>query len=275
MKKTEQDIQNLLISKKGEFATLKDILNLRDDEFLVMAGPCSVENYSMFENTAIFLKKIGVSCIRGGAYKPRTSPYDFQGLREEGLKILKDVSARHNLKTITEVVDTRQVQLVLKYSDILQIGSRNMHNYELLKEVGRSNCPVMLKRGFGATIKEFMLAAEYIAMQGNRKIILCERGIRTFETKTRNTLDISCIPLIKLETGLPIIVDLSHSLGRKDIACPIAKAVKASGADGIMVEVHPNPEEALSDNKQQMNFDEFSILMNELRLGTCQNIIRN
>ena len=262
--------KKLLISEKGKFATLAEVLNIPADKLVVIAGPCSVEKHSVFEEIVIFLKEIGVPCIRGGAYKPRTSPYDFQGLREDGLKILNEVAKKHNLFTITEVTDTRHVELVSKYADILQVGSRNMHNYELLKEVGMSRHPVMLKRGFSATIEEFMLAAEYVALNGNRNIVLCERGIRTFETKTRNTLDISCIPIIKQETSLSIVTDLSHSLGRKDIIYPIAKAVIAAGTDGIMIEVHPNPELALSDNKQQMNMDEFSELINDL--GIFKNI---
>lgn len=250
--------KKLLISEKDKFATLTEVLNLPSNKLVVIAGPCSVEKYSVFEEIVLFLKKVGVPCIRGGAYKPRTSPYDFQGLREDGLKILNEVTRKHSLFTITEVVDTRHVELVSKYADIIQIGSRNMYNYELLKEVGISGHPVMLKRGFNATIDEFMLAAEYIALNGNRNIILCERGIRTFETKTRNTLDISCIPIIKQETSLSIVTDLSHSLGRKDIIYPIAKAVIAAGTDGIMIEVHPDPDTALSDGRQQMNMIEFS-----------------
>ena len=258
--------KKLLISGKDKFASLTDVLNLPANKLAVIAGPCSVESYSGFEEVAIPLKEIGIRCIRGGAYKPRTSPYDFQGLREDGLKILNEVAKKHDLFTITEVVDTRHVELVSKYADIMQIGSRNMHNYELLKEVGISGHPVMLKRGFNATIEEFMLAAEYIVLNGNRNIILCERGIRTFETKTRNTLDISCIPIIKLETSLSIVADLSHSLGRKDIIYPIAKAVIAAGADGIMVEVHPDPDTALSDGKQQMNMNEFNEFINCLEI---------
>ena len=257
---------NLLISERDNFFSLSDILNAPANKLVVIAGPCSVESYSSFEKIAISLKENGIRCIRGGAYKPRTSPYDFQGLREDGLKILNEVANKHNLATITEVVDTRHVELVSKYANILQIGSRNMHNYELLKEVGISGHPVMLKRGFSATIEEFMLAAEYIALKGNKNIILCERGIRTFETKTRNTLDISCIPIIKLETSLSIVADLSHSLGRKDIIFPIAKAVMAAGVDGIMIEVHPDPVTALSDSKQQMNMIEFNELINNLEV---------
>jgi len=259
--KNDNSEKKLIISEKGRFKELKDILDLPADKPIVIAGPCSVESYAGFEEIAIFLKENGVKCIRGGAYKPRTSPYDFQGLREHGLKIMSEVARKYNLITITEVIDTKHIDLVAKFADIMQIGARNMQNYELLKEVGATGRPVMLKRGLCATMDEFMLAAEYIALNGNKNIILCERGIRTFETKTRNTLDISAIPIIKKETCLPIVVDLSHSLGRKDIINPIAKAVLAAGADGIMVEVHPDPDTALSDRKQQLNFFEFTDLI--------------
>jgi len=265
----------LLIAEKEKYALLTDILNMPSNAMVLIAGPCSVENYSGFEEIAIFLKENGVKCIRGGAYKPRTSPYDFQGLHEDGLKILNEVAKKHNLSTITEVLDTRHVELVSNHADILQVGARNMQNYELLKEIGMSGHPVMLKRGFCATIEEFMHAAEYIALNGNNKIILCERGIRTFETKTRNTLDISCIPIIKLETSLSIVVDLSHSLGRKDIICPIAKAAIAAGADGIMIEVHPDPENALSDCKQQMSMIEFHELINSLKCDKNINLLHS
>ncbi len=244
-------------SKRSEFKDINDMLGVSVDTPIIVAGPCAVENFEYLDSVAQELNKRGVKFIRGGAYKPRTSPYEFQGLKEEGLKILHEVSRKYNLLSVTEVVDTRDVELISRYCDILQIGTRNMHNFELLKEVGQTRHPIVLKRGMSATIKELIYAAEYIALQGNRNIILCERGIRTFETKTRNTLDISSIPIVKKETGLPIVVDLSHSLGRKDIIAPIAKAVLAAGADGIMLEVHPRPELALSDSKQQLNLEEF------------------
>ena len=264
---TNLNSNKLIISQKGKFKSVKEIFKLSDNKPIVIAGPCSIENYNRLDKIAKLLKEVGVKCIRGGAYKPRTSPYDFQGLGEDGLKILNEVAEKYGLLAITEVVDTRHVELVSKYVSILQIGSRNMDNYELLKEVGNAKNTVMLKRGFSATINEFMLAAEYIAKNGKNNIILCERGIRTFETKTRNTLDISCIPIIKLETNLPIIVDLRHSLGRKDIVYPIAKAVIAVGGDGIMIEVHPDPNSALSDNEQQMNVSEFKEFMDKFENG--------
>jgi 3-deoxy-7-phosphoheptulonate synthase/chorismate mutase len=257
--------RELLISRtvNNKVRDLSEILNIELDSTLIIAGPCAIENFEYLDLTASVLKSHNVKVIRGGAFKPRTSPYDFQGLKEEGLKILYEVSRKYDLLSVTEVVDTRDVDMVSRYADILQIGARNMQNYELLKEVGRTKHPVILKRGSSASIEEFILAAEYIASQGNNNIILCERGIRTFETKTRNTLDISAIPIIKKETRLPIIVDLSHSLGRKDIVFPMANAVIAAGADGIMVEVHPAPELALSDSKQQLNIDEFiGLIMN-------------
>jgi 3-deoxy-7-phosphoheptulonate synthase/chorismate mutase len=251
-------------AQKNEFKSIQEMLGLSANMPVIVAGPCAVENFEYLDTVAQALNKYGIKLIRGGAYKPRTSPYEFQGLKEEGLKILHEASRKHGLLSVTEVVDTRDVELITKYCDILQIGTRNMHNFELLKEVGQTRHPIILKRGMSATIKELIYAAEYIALQGNRNIILCERGIRTFETKTRNTLDISSIPIIKKETGLPIMVDLSHSLGRKDIIAPIAKAVLAAGADGIMVEVHPRPELALSDSKQQLNLQEFEELLNAI-----------
>lgn len=260
------DIYNgrkLLISagKNEGFQKIREMFDLPEDGPVIIAGPCAVENREYLEIIAEQLRRSGVRFLRGGAYKPRTSPYEFQGLGEEGLKILGEVGKRYGLITVAEVVDTRHVQMVAEYMDILQIGSRNMHNFELLKEAGRLDKPVLLKRGISATIQEFMYAAEYIGLQGNRKIIMCERGIRTYETKTRNTLDIAAVPIIKKETTLPVIVDLSHSLGRKDIVGYIARAAVAAGADGIMVEVHPRPELALSDSKQQLNPDEFEELL--------------
>ena len=230
----------------------------------IIAGPCSVESEKMLEDTAKKLRSFGVEILRGGAFKPRTSPYDFQGMKEDGLKILKHVGEKFGMRTVSEVVDTRHVEMMAKYVDILQIGSRNMQNFELLKEVGRADHPVLLKRGMCATVNEFKMAAEYIKNEGNEKIIMCERGIRTFETATRNTLDISCIAILKKETNYPVIADLSHSLGRKDIVSSVAKAVIALGADGIMLEVHPEPCKARSDGYQQLDFDEFSKFMEEI-----------
>jgi 3-deoxy-7-phosphoheptulonate synthase/chorismate mutase len=260
--------KRLLISSKNDegFMNIKDMFSLPNTQPIIIAGPCAVENVEYLESIAKLLSSCRVRFLRGGAYKPRTSPYDFQGLRIDGLKILGEVGKKFNLITVTEVVDTRDVEMVAEYIDIVQVGARNMQNFELLKEVGRQNKPVLLKRGVSATIQEFMFAAEYIGLQGNRKIILCERGIRTYETKTRNTLDISSVPIIKKETSLPIIVDLSHSLGRKDIVDSIAKASLAAGADGIMVELHPFPEIALSDSKQQLNPEEFLCLLKALHM---------
>ncbi|MGE5559313.1 MAG: bifunctional 3-deoxy-7-phosphoheptulonate synthase/chorismate mutase [Bacillota bacterium] len=258
--------KKLLISSAHDkgFQKISGMFRLDAAGPAIIAGPCAVEKIEYLDEIARFLSGIGVKFLRGGAFKPRTSPYDFQGLGEEGLKILQEAGKRYRLITVTEVVDTRDVELVARYVDMLQVGARNMQNFELLKEVGSTRQPVLLKRGMMSTIQEFMFAAEYIGLRGNRRIILCERGIRTFENKTRNTLDISSIPIIKKETSLPVIVDLSHSLGRKDIVIPIAKAALAAGADGLMVEVHPHPELALSDAKQQLNPDEFRILMDQI-----------
>ncbi|MCL2151411.1 MAG: bifunctional 3-deoxy-7-phosphoheptulonate synthase/chorismate mutase [Oscillospiraceae bacterium] len=255
--------KKMLVSSSSDecFKSIGEMFDLSSNGPIIIAGPCAVETPEYLETVAKHLKDRNIKFIRAGAYKPRSSPYDFQGLKENGLKILQDVTKRFGLFSVTEVVDTRDVDLVMQYVDILQIGARNMQNYELLKEVGKTDHPVLLKRGISATIQELMLAAEYIALKGNKKIILCERGIRTYETKTRNTLDISSIPIIKNETHLPIIADLSHSLGRKDIVKNIAKAVLSAGADGIMVEVHPIPELALSDSKQQLSLSEFDDLL--------------
>ncbi len=259
--------KKLLVSSSSNacFKSINEMFGLGSNEPVIIAGPCAVETPEYLEIIAKHLRDKNIKFIRAGAYKPRSSPYDFQGLREDGLKILQDVSKRYGLFSITEVVDTRDVDLVTQYVDILQIGARNMQNFELLKEVGKTNHPVLLKRGISATIQELMLAAEYIALNGNNKIILCERGIRTYETQTRNTLDISSIPIIKKETHLPIVADISHSLGRKDIVNHIAKAVLAAGADGVMVEVHPIPELALSDSKQQLNLSEFDDMLDFIK----------
>lgn len=255
--------KKLLISSQNSegFMGIREIFNLQPENPIIIAGPCAIEKIEYLEIIAKLLNKHNIKFLRGGAFKPRTSPYEFQGLKEEGLKILNEVGRKYDLYTVTEVVDTRDVEIVSQYVDVIQIGARNMQNFELLKEVGMTQKPVLLKRGISATIQEFMFAAEYIGLQGNRKIMLCERGIRTYETKTRNTLDISSVPIIKKETSLPILVDLSHSLGRKDIVNSIARAALAVGADGIMVEVHPYPEVALSDSKQQLNPEEFEQLL--------------
>lgn len=220
-------------------------------------GPCSVESAEQVEAVAKNLHDKGEKFIRGGAFKPRTSPYDFQGLGEEGLQILHDAGKKYNLNVVSEIVNPAHFALADQYVDIFQIGARNMQNFELLKEAGRTNKPVLLKRGLSATIEEFIYAAEYIYAQGNSKIILCERGIRTYEKATRNTLDISAVPILKQGTHLPVLVDVTHSTGRKDIMLPVARAALAVGADGVMAEVHPDPAVALSDAGQQMNFEEF------------------
>jgi 3-deoxy-7-phosphoheptulonate synthase / chorismate mutase len=233
--------------------------------FQVIAGPCAVESEDQLERVAAMLHALGVRILRAGAFKPRTSPYSFQGLRKPGLEILKRVADHHGLKTVSEVLDSRDVELVASYVDVLQVGTRNMNNFEMLRLIGQTSKPVLLKRGFMATIEELILAAEYIAMEGNRDIILCERGIRTFERWTRNTLDISAIPILKKEVPFPVVVDLSHSTGRRDIIQPIALASMAAGADGVMVEVHHNPPVALSDSDQQLNFAEFQALYDVIR----------
>ncbi len=233
---------------------------------VVMAGPCSVESYDSLLSVAKKIKAAGATVLRGGAFKPRTSPYDFQGLGEEGLKFLHDVGKQLKMATVTEVMDPRHVELIAKYTDVFQIGARNMQNFTLLKEVGMTKKPVLLKRGLSATIKDLLMSAEYILSQGNFDVILCERGIRTFETATRNTLDINAVPVVKQLSHLPIIVDPSHGTGRWGLVPSIAKAAVAAGCDGLMIEVHENPEEALSDGPQSLMPDKFSTLLKELRL---------
>lgn len=224
---------------------------------VMIAGPCSVESYEQVRQVAAALKEAGITVMRGGAFKPRTSPYDFQGLGIEGLKILKEVASEFGLKTISEIVDPAHIELACDYIDVIQIGARNMQNFELLKAAGDVKTPVLLKRGLAATIDEFVHAAEYIVSRGNTQVMLIERGIRTYEKATRNTLDISAVPILKQETHLPVLVDVTHSTGRKDILAPCAKAALAAGADGVMVEVHPDPATALSDAAQQLNIPEF------------------
>lgn len=225
---------------------------------VMIAGPCSVESYEQVRTVAAALKEVGITVMRGGAFKPRTSPYDFQGLGIEGLKILKEVASEFGLKTISEIVDPSHIEIACEYIDVIQIGARNMHNFELLKVAGDVKTPILLKRGLAATIDEFVHAAEYIVSRGNTQVMLIERGIRTYEKATRNTLDISAVPILKQETHLPVLVDVTHSTGRKDILVPCAKAALAAGADGVMVEVHPDPATALSDAAQQLNIPEFN-----------------
>ncbi|NWN96358.1 MAG: bifunctional 3-deoxy-7-phosphoheptulonate synthase/chorismate mutase [Bacillus sp. (in: Bacteria)] len=227
-------------------------------------GPCAVESYEQVREVALALKEHGLTLMRGGAYKPRTSPYDFQGLGVEGLKILRQVADELELSVITEIVTPQDVELALDYVDVIQVGARNMQNFELLKTVGTVKKPVLLKRGLSATISEFINAAEYIMAGGNDQIILCERGIRTYERATRNTLDISAVPILKKETHLPVAVDVTHSTGRRDLLLPTAKAALAIGADLVMAEVHPDPAVALSDSLQQMDIPQFHDFMNEL-----------
>jgi 3-deoxy-7-phosphoheptulonate synthase len=233
--------------------------------FGVIAGPCAVESREQVDVAARAVKAAGAHFLRGGAFKPRTSPYAFQGMKEEGLKILAEARAATGLPIVTEVMDTRDVELVARYADVLQVGARNMQNFSLLEAVGAQGKPVMLKRGLSATIQEFLMAAEYILKQGNYQVILCERGIRTFETMTRNTLDLGSIPLIKRLTHLPIIVDPSHGTGDRASVPAMARAAVALGADGLMVEVHPNPEKALSDGPQSLTPPAFAELMQVVR----------
>ncbi|MCZ4807269.1 bifunctional 3-deoxy-7-phosphoheptulonate synthase/chorismate mutase [Staphylococcus aureus] len=228
-------------------------------------GPCSVESFEQVEAVAKNLHAKGEKFIRGGAFKPRTSPYDFQGLGVEGLKILKQIKDKYDLNVVSEIVNPNDFEVADDHLDVFQIGARNMQNFELLKEAGRTKKPILLKRGLSATIEEFVYAAEYIASQGNQNIILCERGIRTYEKATRNTLDISAVPILKQGTHLPVMVDVTHSTGRKDIMLPTAKAALAVGADGVMAEVHPDPSVALSDAGQQMDLDEFQAFYDELK----------
>ncbi|HET7698915.1 MAG TPA: 3-deoxy-7-phosphoheptulonate synthase [Vicinamibacterales bacterium] len=243
-----------------------DDLRIGGDEVVVMAGPCSAESEEQVEASAAAVKRAGAKVLRGGAFKPRSSPYSFQGLGEEGLRLLKSAADRHNLKLITEVMDISQLELIERYADILQVGARNMQNFTLLRELGHSKKPVMLKRGISATIEEWLLSAEYILAGGNMNVMLCERGIRTFESYTRNTLDISAIPVVQKLSHLPIIVDPSHGTGKRDKVAPMARAAVAAGADGLIIEVHCDPDHALSDGAQSMFPAQFDRLMAELRI---------
>ena len=233
-------------------------------DFTVIAGPCSVEGRDMLRETARAVRAAGAAMLRGGAFKPRTSPYAFQGLGAAALHMLAEVRSTTGVPVVSEVMDTRQVELVAEHVDMLQVGARNMQNFALLAEVGRTQRPVLLKRGMSATVAELLMAAEYIMAQGNHDVVLCERGIRTFETSTRNTLDIAAIPVLKRETHLPVIVDPSHAGGRADLVLPLALAAVAAGADGLIVEVHPKPDRALSDGDQSLTFAAFADLMRRL-----------
>ena len=236
------------------------------DEVIVMAGPCSAESEEQVEATTAAVKRAGAKVLRGGAFKPRSSPYSFQGLGEAGLRMLRSAADRHGLKLVTEVMEIGQIEMIERYGDILQIGARNMQNFSLLRELGRSRKPVLLKRGISATIEEWLLSAEYVLAGGNTDVMLCERGIRTFESYTRNTLDISAIPVVQKLSHLPILVDPSHGTGRRDKVAPMARAAVAGGADGLLIEVHCDPDHARSDGAQSMFPAQFERLMAELRI---------
>jgi 3-deoxy-7-phosphoheptulonate synthase len=253
--------ENTVIDIKGR--------KIGDGKFSFIAGPCSVESREQIETTADFLYKNGLFFLRGGAFKPRTSPYSFQGLGKEALDYLKEVSIKYNVGIVSEVMDTRDIEISYNSIDVFQVGARNMQNYSLLTELGKQDKPVLLKRGMSSTIKEWLMAAEYIMLKGNSNIILCERGIRTFEDYTRNTLDLSSVIAVKKMSHLPVLVDPSHGTGRKDMVLPMTLASKVIGADGVIIEVHPEPEKALSDSQQSLNFKEFDILLNKVNSLSC------
>ena len=243
-----------------------DGIEIGGNRVVVMAGPCSVENRDQIQQAAEIVAQGGAKVIRGGAFKPRSSPYSFQGLGEEGLRMMREAADRHKLLVVSEVMDQTQIPLLARYADILQVGARNMQNYNLLRELGQIRKPVLLKRGISATIEELLLSAEYIMSGGNYEVILCERGIRTFENATRNTMDISAIPVVKSLSHLPILADPSHGTGRRDKVLPMARAAVAAGADGLLVEVHHDPEHALSDGAQSLFPQQFQELMDQLRI---------
>lgn len=251
--------------RENTVVKINDNIQIGGNKIVVIAGPCSVESREGLSLLAESVKKSGAVILRGGAFKPRTSPYAFRGLGEDGLKYLSEAGKKFGMATVTEVMDTRDVELICKYVDILQIGARNMQNFSLLDEVGKSKKPVMLKRGLSATIKEWLMSAEYVLSNGNYNVILCERGIRTFETATRNTLDINAVPIVKQLSHLPVIVDPSHAAGRWDIVGSASRAAVAAGCDGLMIEVHDKPEEALSDGQQSLLPEKFTLLMDDLR----------
>jgi len=253
-----------------EFKDFDTIIKVKDitiggKEVIVMAGPCVVENEKQIFETARYVKASGAKILRGGAFKPRTSPYSFQGLGEEGLKLLAQAGEETGLAVVTEVMSVNQIDLVAEYTDIFQVGARNMQNFVLLKELGKLKKPILLKRGMSATMEELLLSAEYILSQGNYEVILCERGIRTFENYTRNTLDLSAVPALKRLSHLPVIVDPSHATGRWRLVSPMSKAAIAAGADGLLIEVHPEPKSSLRDGAQTLRFDTFTQLMKEIR----------
>jgi 3-deoxy-7-phosphoheptulonate synthase len=255
---------NLVLNIESDFVIPVNDIDIGKD-FVLIAGPCSVESENQTLETARAVKEAGANILRGGVFKPRTSPYDFQGLGKAGLKILKTASEETNLPIITEVMDVRDIELVNEYADILQIGSRNMQNYSLLKEIGKTDKPVLLKRGMNSTINEWLNAAEYILLSGNKKVILCERGIRIVDGEYNRTLDLNSVPIIKSLTNLPIIVDPSHGTGNKNIVAPMSLAAISSGVDGLMIEVHNNPKQALSDKEQQLNVEQFKILSEKIK----------
>jgi 3-deoxy-7-phosphoheptulonate synthase len=251
------DVQKTIVDVNG--------IKIGGDRVIIMAGPCSVESREQVLEAAQVVKAGGAQILRGGAFKPRTLPYSFQGLGEEGLRLLAEARKETGLPIVTEVMDADKVELVASYADILQIGTRNMQNFPLLKEVGRSDKPVMLKRGMSATINEWLGCAEYILAEGNPNVILCERGIRTFETITRNTVDISAVPILHMISHLPVIVDPSHGTGSRSLVPPMSMAAIAAGADGVMVEVHPHPEEALCDGAQSLSPDDFKSFIQDIK----------
>ncbi|MEE2840051.1 MAG: 3-deoxy-7-phosphoheptulonate synthase [Acidobacteriota bacterium] len=250
---------------EGSVIEIGDV-KIGGDEVIVMAGPCTIENFEYCDIVAERVKAAGARIIRGGAFKPRTSPYSFQGHGEEGLKAIRKAADKHGLLVISEVMETSQLPLAEEYIDIIQIGARNMQNYGLLRDIGKTSIPALLKRGMSATISDLLLAAEYIMAEGNHQVLLCERGIRTFETQTRNTLDISAIPVIHNLSHLPVIVDPSHAIGVRDKIAPLARAAVAAGADGLLLEVHHDPDNAICDGAQSMKLDPFDDLMQELRV---------
>jgi 3-deoxy-7-phosphoheptulonate synthase len=254
------------VRKETSVIKITDSVSIGDRDIIVMAGPCAVESEEQIIEVAITVKKAGAKVLRGGAFKPRTSPYAFQGMKEEGLRLLAKAREVSGLPIITEVVNPETAELVAEYADILQIGTRNAQNFELLKKLGQLKKPVMLKRGMSMTVQELLMSAEYILSEGNQSVILCERGIRTFETATRNTLDLSAIPVLKEKTHLPVVADPSHATGSYQYVAPMSFAAVAAGADGLMIEVHPDPEHASSDGPQSLKPKKFAAMMEKLRL---------
>ena len=258
-------LANRTFRPQGTVVKIRDV-DIGGERVVVMAGPCSIESEAQIEREAEIVAEAGARVIRGGAFKPRSSPYSFQGMGEEGLKLLRAAADRHGLLVVSEVMDHTQIPIMEPYCDILQVGARNMQNFNLLRELGRARKPVLLKRGIAATIEELLLSAEYIMAGGNYDVILCERGIRTFETYTRNTMDISAIPVVKKLSHLPIIADPSHGTGRRDKVVPMARAAVAAGADGLLIEVHHDPDHALSDGAQSLRPEQFCEMMRQLRI---------